>query len=69
MFPSFFNPSPNPAARVCRDVSRCAAVLLLIACASASADLYTYTDASGVPHVSDSPIDARYHKLKVPGSN
>jgi soluble lytic murein transglycosylase-like protein len=60
MFPSFFHPSPSSAARVSRDVSRSIAALLLIACASASADLYTYTDESGVLHMSDSPIDARY---------
>ena len=65
MFPSFFNPSLNPAARVCRDVSRCAATLLLIASAPASADLYTYTDASGVLHISDSPADARYRLTLV----
>jgi len=39
---------------------RCAAALLWMACASASADLYTYTDESGVLHMSDSPVDARY---------
>ena len=44
---------------------RCAAALLLMACASANADLYTYTAESGVLHMSDSPVDARYRLTLV----
>ena len=44
---------------------RCAAALLLMACASANADHYTYTDESGVLHMSDSPVDARYRLTLV----
>ena len=51
-----FNPSMNPAAIL----THCAASLLLLACASANADLYTYIDESGVRHLSDSLADARY---------
>lgn len=46
----------NPAAIL----THCVTALLLIACASANADLYTYTDEAGVLHLSNSPIDARY---------
>ncbi|MEQ1776728.1 MAG: transglycosylase SLT domain-containing protein [Burkholderiales bacterium] len=37
----------------------------MIACASVSADLYTYTDEAGVLHLSDTPIDARYRLTLV----
>ncbi len=48
----------NPAAIL----THCVTALLLIACASPNADLYTYTytDEAGVLHLSNSPIDARY---------
>lgn len=51
----------NPAG----SLTRCAAVLLLFACAPAWADLYTYTDEAGVLHITDSPTDARYRLTVV----
>lgn len=36
---------------------------LVLACASAGADIYAYTDDAGVTHFSNVPTDARYQRL------